>query len=110
MISAQPSATQSGHCKRRSSSLKTASLQANPASAVAANRVKLCPKLVWASRKLKNRCPAKLTKNAIKKPQAFASSGPDAFRYAGVTMCSVFLLGLIVLPFLPETKDEPLPE
>ncbi len=32
------------------------------------------------------------------------------FRYAGLTMCSVFALGLIVLPFLPETKDQPLPE
>jgi len=31
-------------------------------------------------------------------------------RYAGVTMCSVFLLGLLVLPFLPETKGQPLPE
>ena len=35
---------------------------------------------------------------------------PNPLRYAGVTMCSVFLLGLIVLPFLPETKDRPLPE
>jgi MFS family permease len=32
------------------------------------------------------------------------------FRYAGLTMCSIFLLGLLVLPFLPETKDKPLPE
>ena len=32
------------------------------------------------------------------------------FRYAGLTMCSVFILGLVVLPFLPETKDKPLPE
>lgn len=32
------------------------------------------------------------------------------FRYAGLTMCSIFLVGLIVLPFLPETKDKPLPE
>ncbi|MCE9566920.1 MAG: MFS transporter [Planctomycetes bacterium] len=36
--------------------------------------------------------------------------GADAFRYAGVTMCSVFIVGLLVLPFLPETKDKPLPE
>ena len=31
-------------------------------------------------------------------------------RYAGVTMCLVFLVGYLVLPFLPETKDKPLPE
>jgi MFS family permease len=35
---------------------------------------------------------------------------PLPFRYAGVTMCLVFLIGLIALPFLPETKDQPLPE
>ncbi len=31
-------------------------------------------------------------------------------RYAGVTMCGIFLLGLFVLPFAPETKGQPLPE
>ncbi|MGD9646002.1 MAG: MFS transporter [Pirellulales bacterium] len=31
-------------------------------------------------------------------------------RYAGVTMCSVFLIGLVALPFLPETRGQPLPE
>jgi MFS family permease len=31
-------------------------------------------------------------------------------RYAGVTMCVIFLLGLAVLPFAPETKGKPLPE
>ncbi len=31
-------------------------------------------------------------------------------RYAGVAMCGVFLLGLIALPFAPETKGKPLPE
>jgi hypothetical protein len=31
-------------------------------------------------------------------------------RYAGVTMCLVFLLGLAPLPFAPETKGAPLPE
>jgi MFS family permease len=45
---------------------------------------------------------------------AYASEGgayPDRpFRYAGLAMCSVFALGLVVLPFLPETKDKPLPE
>ena len=33
-----------------------------------------------------------------------------ASRYAGVTMCAVFLVGLAVLPFAPETKGKPLPE
>lgn len=33
-----------------------------------------------------------------------------SWRLAGVTMCSFFLLGLLVLPFAPETKDKPLPE
>jgi hypothetical protein len=32
------------------------------------------------------------------------------FRYAGLAMCSIFALGLAVLPFLPETKGKPLPE
>ncbi len=35
---------------------------------------------------------------------------PEPMRYAGVTMCAVFLLGLVVLPFATETKDQPLPE
>ncbi|MCB9941810.1 MAG: MFS transporter [Planctomycetaceae bacterium] len=40
----------------------------------------------------------------------YGSSGADSTRLAGITMCSIFGLGLIVLPFLPETKDQPLPE
>jgi MFS family permease len=32
------------------------------------------------------------------------------FRYAGLTMCSVFAIGLVALLFLPETKGKPLPE
>ncbi|WP_020470243.1 MFS transporter [Zavarzinella formosa] len=35
---------------------------------------------------------------------------PEPQRYAGLVMCSVFLLGLLALPFLPETKGKPLPE
>jgi MFS family permease len=31
-------------------------------------------------------------------------------RYAGVSMCLVFLVGLCALPFAPETKGKPLPE
>ncbi|MGC4003200.1 MAG: MFS transporter [Pirellulales bacterium] len=34
----------------------------------------------------------------------------ETLRLAGVCMCAVFLIGLIVLPFLPETKGKPLPE
>jgi hypothetical protein len=34
----------------------------------------------------------------------------EPMRYAGVTMCSVFLIGLIALPFAPETRGQPLPE
>jgi MFS family permease len=36
--------------------------------------------------------------------------GPNALRYAGVTMCLVFLVGLAALPFAPETRGRPLPE
>ena len=32
------------------------------------------------------------------------------FRWAGLVMCSIFLVGLLVLPFAPETKGQPLPE
>ncbi len=34
----------------------------------------------------------------------------DAFRDAASWMCLIFLLGLIALPFLPETKGQPMPE
>ncbi len=34
----------------------------------------------------------------------------EPFRYAALAMCSVFLLGLLALPFAPETKGKPLPE
>jgi MFS family permease len=35
---------------------------------------------------------------------------PEPMRYAGVTMCLVFLVGIAALPFAPETRNEPLPE
>jgi MFS family permease len=35
---------------------------------------------------------------------------PEPMRPAGIAMCGVFLVGLAVLPFLPETRDQPLPE
>jgi MFS family permease len=34
----------------------------------------------------------------------------EPMRYAGVTMCAVFLIGLATLPFAPETRGKPLPE
>jgi cyanate permease len=34
----------------------------------------------------------------------------ESFRTAGMIVSVVLLLGLLVLPFLPETKDQPLPE
>ncbi|MEO7190155.1 MAG: MFS transporter [Vicinamibacterales bacterium] len=34
----------------------------------------------------------------------------EPMRYAGVSMCVVFLIGLATLPFAPETKGRPLPE
>ena len=34
----------------------------------------------------------------------------QGFRLAGLVMCSIFVLGLVVLPFAPETRGKPLPE
>jgi MFS family permease len=34
----------------------------------------------------------------------------DSLRMAGMVMSSIFLLGIVVLPFVPETKGKPLPE
>jgi MFS family permease len=41
--------------------------------------------------------------------QVFAGYA-EPMRYAGVAMCSIFLLGILALPFAPETKGQPLPE
>jgi len=35
---------------------------------------------------------------------------PEPMRYAGVTMCLVFFIGLAALPFAVETRGKPLPE
>ena len=40
----------------------------------------------------------------------FKGYGDDAIRYAGATLSVVFLLGIAALPYLPETKGQPLPE
>jgi hypothetical protein len=40
----------------------------------------------------------------------FYADSASPLRYAGLTMCGIFVLGLLVLPFAPETKDRPLPE
>jgi hypothetical protein len=34
----------------------------------------------------------------------------EGFRTAGTWVSCVLLVGIAVLPFLPETKDQPLPE
>ncbi len=34
----------------------------------------------------------------------------EPLRYAGLSMCAIFIVGLLVLPFAPETKGKPLPE
>jgi MFS-type transporter involved in bile tolerance (Atg22 family) len=36
-------------------------------------------------------------------------SNIEGFRTAGICVSLVLLLGLLALPFLPETKDKPLP-
>jgi MFS family permease len=41
----------------------------------------------------------------------YAAEGADLpLRYAAMTMCAIFLMGIFVLPFAPETKGKPLPE
>lgn len=47
-----------------------------------------------------------LTKFVYTKENGFE----EGFRWGAVTMCAIFIVGLMVLPFAPETKDQPLPE
>ena len=43
--------------------------------------------------------------------EAYGHHGsPLMERYSAMTMCVIFLAGLAILPFAPETKDKPLPE
>ena len=51
-----------------------------------------------------------LRQSAYQGPTGIVGVLHDAFRHAGIVMCAIFLLGLVVLPFAPETKGKPLPE
>ncbi len=51
-----------------------------------------------------------LAKTALEKAFYDPVEPIRGIRYAGIAMCAVFLIGLFVLPFLPETKGKPLPE
>lgn len=49
--------------------------------------------------------------SAVLTQQVFAGyDAPLPYRYSAMAMCAIFLIGLIVLPFAPETKGKPLPE
>jgi len=52
--------------------------------------------------------PADVTPSALAALKSLAKI--DAFRDAASWMCLIFVIGIFVLPFLPETKDKPLPE
>ena len=38
------------------------------------------------------------------------SASDEPLRAAGLAMCGVFVVGLLALPFAPETRGQPLPE
>ncbi len=42
--------------------------------------------------------------------KAYGFESPARERYAAITMCAVFVIALVTLPFAPETKGKPLPE
>jgi hypothetical protein len=35
---------------------------------------------------------------------------PLPYRYSAMTMCAIFLVGIVAVAFAPETKGQPLPE
>lgn len=37
-------------------------------------------------------------------------NSPEPYRESGAVMCLIFLLGIVILPFCPETKGQPLPD
>jgi hypothetical protein len=37
-------------------------------------------------------------------------ASPLPLRYSAMAMCAIFLIGLLTLPFAPETKGKPLPD
>lgn len=51
-----------------------------------------------------------LLTGVVYKHTATAGDPSLPLRYAGVTMCAVYFIGLIALPFAPETLGRPLPE
>ncbi|MFO1062322.1 MAG: MFS transporter [Pirellulales bacterium] len=57
---------------------------------------------------LGNAAVAKLAEGAT--PEMIADAKLAAFRDAACWLALIYLVGLIALPFLPETKDRPLPE
>ena len=49
--------------------------------------------------------------SAVLTQKVFAGfEAPLPYRYSAMAMCAIFLVGLAVLPFAPETKGKPLPE
>ena len=52
---------------------------------------------------------ATLTKDVYGKFATAADASPP-LRYSAMTMCAIFLVGIITLAFAPETKGQPLPE
>src|SRR5205085_666895 len=48
--------------------------------------------------------------SAVLTQQVFGKFAPPLpLRYSAIAMCAIFLIGLIVLPFAPETRGKPLP-